>query len=75
VIATGLGAEEQKEERKRRLQVVPEGSEENMDIPTFLRRGKSIDQFSDFRFHKATEPFPEVEERYDVPTFMRKQPD
>ncbi|OGP85903.1 MAG: cell division protein FtsZ [Deltaproteobacteria bacterium RBG_16_54_11] len=75
VIATGLGAEEEKQERKRRLQVVPEGSEENMDIPTFLRRGKSIDQFSDFRFHKAAEPFPEVEERYDVPTFMRKQPD
>jgi cell division protein FtsZ len=75
VIATGLGAEEQKEDRKRRLQVVPEGSEENMDIPTFLRRGKSIDQFSDFRFHRATEPFPEAEERYDVPTFMRKQPD
>jgi len=75
VIATGLGAEEEKQERKRRLQVVPEGSEENMDIPTFLRRGKSIDQFSDFRFHKATEPFPEAAERYDVPTFMRKQPD
>ena len=75
VIATGLGAEEQKEDRKRRLQVVPEGSEENMDIPTFLRRGKSIDQFSDFRFHKAAEPFPEAAERYDVPTFMRKQPD
>jgi cell division protein FtsZ len=75
VIATGLGAEEEKQERKRRLQVVPEGSDENMDIPTFLRRGKSIDQFSDFRFHKAAEPFPEVEERYDVPTFMRKQPD
>ena len=75
VIATGLGAEEQKEERKRRLRVIPDDAEENMDIPTFLRRGKSIDQFSDFRFHKATDPFPEVEERYDVPTFMRKQPD
>jgi cell division protein FtsZ len=75
VIATGLGAEEQKEERKRRLRVIPDEAEENMDIPTFLRRGKSIDQFSDFRFHKAAEPFPEVEERYDVPTFMRKQPD
>ena len=75
VIATGLGAEEQKEERKRRLRVIPDDAEENMDIPTFLRRGKSIDQFSDFRFHKATEPFPEVEERFDVPTFMRKQPD
>src|SRR4030042_6100718 len=75
VIATGLGAEEQKEERKRRLRVIPDDAEENMDIHTFLRRGKSIDQFSDFRFHKATEPFPEVGERYDVPTFMRKQPD
>jgi hypothetical protein len=46
-----------------------------MDIPTFLRRGKSIDQFSDFRFHKTAEAFPEVEERYDIPTFMRRQPD
>ncbi len=75
VIATGLGAEEEKQERIRRLRVIPDTSEENMEIPTFLRRGKSIDQFSDFRFHKAAEPFPEVEERYDVPTFMRKQPD
>jgi cell division protein FtsZ len=75
VIATGLGAEEEKQERKRRLRVLPDETEENMDIPTFLRRGKSIDQFSDFRFHKAAEPFPEVEERYDVPTFMRKQAD
>jgi len=75
VIATGLGAEEEKQERIRRLRVIPDTSEENMEIPTFLRRGKSIDQFSDFRFHKAAEPFPGVEERYDVPTFMRKQPD
>jgi cell division protein FtsZ len=75
VIATGLGAEEQKEERKRRLRVIPDDAEENMDVPTFLRRGKSIDQFTDFRFHKAAEPFPEAGERYDVPTFMRKQAD
>jgi len=75
VIATGLGAEEEKQERKRRLRVMPDDAEENTDIPTFLRRGKSIDQFTDFRFHKAAEPFPEAQERYDIPTFMRKQAD
>jgi cell division protein FtsZ len=75
VIATGLGAEEEKEERVRRLRLIPDESTENMDIPTFLRRGKTIDQFSDFRFHKSAESLPEAEERYDVPTFMRRQPD
>jgi len=79
VIATGLGAEEQKQERIRRLQVIPDETAENMDVPTFLRRGKSIDDFSGFRFRKAAASrsgsFPEIEERYDVPTFMRKQPD
>ena len=79
VIATGLGEEEQKQERIRRLQVIPDEVGENMDVPTFLRRGKSIDDFSGFRFRKAAASrsgsFPEIEERYDVPTFMRKQPD
>jgi cell division protein FtsZ len=75
VIATGLGAEEEKQERLRRLQVIPDEQMENMEIPTFLRRGKSIDEFSDFRFRKAADAFPEAEERYDIPTFMRKQAD
>ena len=77
VIATGLGEEEVKQERQRRLQVIPEENMENMEIPTFLRRGKNIDEFSDFRFRRAAESgsFPEIEERYDVPTFMRKQAD
>ena len=79
VIATGLGEEEEKQERIRRLQVIPDEAGENMDVPTFLRRGKSIDDFSGFRFRKAAASrsgsFPEIEERYDVPTYMRKQPD
>ena len=75
VIATGLGEEEVKQERMRRLKVIPDEDTENMDIPTFLRRGKNIDEFSDFRFRKAADSFPEIEERYDVPTFMRKQAD
>ena len=79
VIATGLGEEEAKEERLRRLRVIPDEEAENMEVPTFLRRGKNIDDFSGFRFNKATASgsgsFPETEERYDVPTFMRNQPD
>ena len=77
VIATGLGEEEVKQERLRRVQEIPEEDMENMEVPTFLRRGKTIDEFSDFRFRKAAESgaFPEIEERYDVPTFMRKQAD
>jgi cell division protein FtsZ len=75
VIATGLGEEEVKQERIRRLKVIPDEDMENMEIPTFLRRGKTIDEFSDFRFRKAADAFPEIEERYDVPTFMRKQAD
>ncbi|MBW2039322.1 MAG: cell division protein FtsZ [Deltaproteobacteria bacterium] len=75
VIATGLGEEEKKRERLRSLKVIPGESMEDMEIPTFLRRGKVIDEFSGFRFHKAEEPFPEEEERYDIPTFMRKQAD
>jgi cell division protein FtsZ len=75
VIATGLGEEEVKQERIRRLKVIPDEDIENMEIPTFLRRGKTIDEFADFRFRKAADALPEIEERYDVPTFMRKQAD
>jgi cell division protein FtsZ len=75
VIATGLGAEEEKQERIRRLQVITDEAMEDMEVPTFLRRGKTIDEFSDFRFRKVAESFPEAEERYDIPTFMRKQAD
>ncbi len=75
VIATGLGDEKKKKERFRSLKVIPNESMEDMEIPTFIRRGKTIDEFSGFRFERANEPFPEKEERYDVPTFMRKQAD
>jgi cell division protein FtsZ len=75
VIATGLGEEEVKQDRQRRLKVIPDEDMENMEIPAFLRRGKTIDEFSDFRFRKAANALPEIEERYDVPTFMRKQAD
>jgi len=75
VIATGLGEEEKKKERLRSVKIIPAEPMENMEIPTFLRRGKVIDEFSGFRFQKGKDSLPEEEERYDIPTFMRKQAD
>lgn len=75
VIATGLGETEKQRERFRNMRVIPGEPMEDMEIPTFLRRGKIIDEFSGFRFEKAKEPFPEKEEGYEIPTFMRKQAD
>ena len=75
VIAAGLGEEEKSRERLSSLKMIPSESMEDMDIPTFIRRGKVIDEFSGFRFSKAEESLPEKEERYDIPTFMRKQAD
>jgi cell division protein FtsZ len=75
VIATGLGEEEKVHERFSSLKVVPGDSSDNLDIPAFLRRGKVVDDFSDFRFTKTEEATSPREERYDIPTFMRKQAD
>jgi cell division protein FtsZ len=75
VIATGLGEEEKKKERLHSLKIIPAEPMEDMEIPTFLRRGKVIDEFSGFRFQKGKDSLPEKEERYDIPTFMRKQAD
>jgi cell division protein FtsZ len=75
VIATGLGLEEEKQERIRRLRVMPDEASEDREIPTFLRRGKNIDDFTEFRFRKASASLSDAEERYDVPTFMRRQAD
>ncbi|UCC66995.1 MAG: cell division protein FtsZ [Deltaproteobacteria bacterium] len=75
VIATGLGETEKERERFRNMRVIPGEPMEDMEIPTFLRRGKIIDEFSGFRFNNAKEPIPEKEEGYEIPTFMRKQAD
>ena len=75
VIATGLGELEKRKERTTRLQVVPGDQEEDLDVPTFLRRGRALDDFSGFRFSKTDASQAAESERYDVPTFMRKQAD
>ena len=77
VIAAGLGEEERKRERERltSLKVVPGEAAEDLEIPTFLRRGRAIDEFSGFRFARSGESPQKEEERYDIPTFMRKQAD
>ena len=71
VIATGLG----EEEKEVRRPAIPYGKVEDLEIPTYVRRGKNLDEFKGFRFYRRREVAEEGEERYDLPTYLRKQAD
>jgi len=80
VIATGFGASRLERERVespvKRVAPIQLSLDDEQEIPTFVRRqkqeeyrkvataGKKMESFSDFD-----------EDRFDIPTFMRKQPD
>lgn len=71
VIATGLQAEEA--EVRRPAPVLAEEEMRNIDMPTFMRRGKVLEDFNGFRFRPRRELH--RGERSDLPTFMKKQAD
>ncbi len=71
VIATGLGVQEK--EMRRNIPPISPEEMNDMEIPAFIRRGRVLDDFRGFRFEPRREA-PD-DERYDVPTFMRKQAD
>ncbi len=49
--------------------------EPNRDIPTFMRRGKINERFDELHLGETAD-FPiEDEDRFDIPTFLRKQAD
>ena len=50
-------------------------TKENRDIPAFLRRVKAGERFDELKLEESND-FPlEDEDRFDIPTFLRKQAD
>lgn len=86
VIATGFGKVEEKVatipspvastvvNRFKRAAPISVTSKENRDIPAFMRR-KVSERFDELKLEEPAEFPAEDEERFDIPTFLRKQAD
>jgi cell division protein FtsZ len=48
---------------------------DNRDIPTFMRRVKANERFDELKLAESPEFSVEDEDRFDIPTFLRKQAD
>ena len=76
VIATGFGKVEQKSaSRVKKVAPISFSMRENRDIPTFMRRVKVNERFDELKLSEPPEFPVEDEDRFDIPTFLRKQAD
>jgi cell division protein FtsZ len=88
VIATGFGrAEEKTLSKYRRIAPISisvrdnirdnirESIRENRDYPTFMRRAKVSERFDEVKLVEPPDFSLEDEDRFDIPTFLRKQAD
>jgi len=76
VIATGFGkVEEKSASRFKKVAPISFSMRENRDIPTFMRRVKVNERFDELKLSKPPEFPVEDEDRFDIPTFLRKQAD
>ncbi|MGA2463990.1 MAG: cell division protein FtsZ [Thermodesulfobacteriota bacterium] len=76
VIATGFGKVEQKSaSRFKKVAPISFSMRENRDIPTFMRRVKVNERFDELKLSEPPEFPVEDEDRFDIPTFLRKQAD
>jgi cell division protein FtsZ len=90
VIATGFGKAEEKSAYKfKRVAPISFGAREgkdipafsfsvrenNKDIPAFLRRVKVSERFDEVKLVEPPDFSTEDEDRFDIPTFLRKQAD
>ncbi|NWG02194.1 MAG: cell division protein FtsZ [Syntrophaceae bacterium] len=91
VIATGFGKKEEKkthsfkkvapisfglrEQNKDLSHLAFTTKENNRDIPTFMRRVKVSERFDELKLESPSEFSIEDEDRFDIPTFLRKQAD
>jgi len=76
VIATGFGkAEEKSASRFKKVAPISFSMRENRDIPTFMRRVKVNERFDELKLSEPPEFPVDDEDRFDIPTFLRKQAD
>jgi cell division protein FtsZ len=91
VIATGFGKKEEKRASQlKKIAPISFGlreqhkdfshsffstKENNRDLPAFMRRGKASERFDELKLEPPTDFSIEDEDRFDIPTFLRKQAD
>ncbi len=80
VIATGFGkAAEEKEKvattRFKKVAPISFSVKENRDIPAFMRRVKVSERYDEVKLEEPTDFSLDDEDRFDIPTFLRKQAD
>ena len=91
VIATGFGKKEEKKtfqfkkgapisfglrEQNKEISDFSLTNKQNpRDIPAFMRRVKSIERFDELKLESPQDFSVEDEDRFDIPTFLRKQAD
>ncbi len=76
VIATGFGKiEEKSASRFKKVAPISFSMRENKDVPTFMRKVKVNERFDELKLKEPPEFSMEDEDRFDIPTFLRKQAD
>jgi cell division protein FtsZ len=75
VIATGFGKAEAKSlPGVKRVAPISISIRENKDIPAFMRRVKVSERFDELKLESSPD-FSMEDDRFDIPTFLRKQAD
>ena len=76
VIATGFGkVEEKSASRFKKVAPISISVRENRDIPAFMRRAKVSERFDEVKLVEPPDFSADDDERFDIPTFLRKQAD
>jgi len=76
VIATGFGkAEEKRSAKFKRVAPISISVRENRDFPAFMRKVKVNERFDEVKLVEPPDFSLEDEDRFDIPTFLRKQAD
>lgn len=77
VIATGFGKAEEKNNLGRFKKVAPISFsvKENREVPAFMRKVKVNERFDEVKLESPPDYSLDDEDRFDIPTFLRKQAD